>query len=375
MSQIPHTPELRTDPITGRQVIIAPERSHRPGAFTSSEEAAVAEGKPCPFCLGNESLTPPAVLTLPGSTADLPVGPSDSWSLRVVPNLYPATFTGTAPRNRSRIDSSMSPVPNGQRSGAGRNKVDSYFSNDPKSATEGTFHSQPNAGRHEVVIETNRHLTQFTDLSVGEAEQAFLAYAYRFRAWQSDPRICYGIAFKNNGRPAGASIDHVHSQLMGLEVLPNAFVAQWKGSLSYFERQQECVFCNFLEYELADKTRVVDDSGDFVVVCPYASRLPYEMWIVPRTHSSHFERESDFQIRSVAQKVHASLTRLTQLIDNVPFNYLIHTAPFDISHSPHYHWHIEIIPRIAQLAGFELGSGCHLNPVSPEKATAQLQTV
>lgn len=216
---------------------------------------------------------------------------------------------------------------------------------------------------------------RFTDLSVIEAEQAFLAYAHRFRAWQTDPNVRYGIAFKNNGRPAGASIEHVHSQLIGLNTLPNTFVAEWKGASSYFEQQRRCVFCDVLENELADKTRIVDEGDEFVVLCPFASRLPYEMWIIPRTHKSHFDREPDSRVQSIGRKAHAILTRLTQLIEDIPFNYLIHTAPFDISDSPYYHWHMEIIPRIAQLAGFELGSGCHMNPVSPEQAAAQLQTV
>ncbi len=330
-----HDPELRTDPISGRTSIIAPARSARPSSLAAATEDPAA---PCPFCPGNENLTPTEVLRLPGDRSD-----DAKWAVRVIPNLYPATVAS----NRS----------------AGLHDLDDLLT------------QRPNTGRHEVVVETNEHTTCFTDLQPSQAEQVFLAYARRFRDWQSTSELKFGLAFKNSGPAAGATVEHTHSQLIGLTFVPDTFQSEWNGAHDYFARHQRCVFCDVIKTERRHAVRIVDACSDFVVVCPFASRLPYEMCILPVSHTSHFDQTSDARIMAAGRKTHEMLTRLTRCIDNVPYNFLIHTAPFTSSKNDGYHWHVEIIPRIAKLAGFEWGSGCHLNPVSPEQAAKQLRTI
>ena len=366
-------PELRRDPITGRSVIIAIARSERPNALPTAAIEAMPEDS-CPFCPGNESKTPSAVSHYVSGTQESAQSGSHeppSWTLRVIPNLYPATAPcGKAPCGKAPSEKNSC--------GKTGDEAKTSEEGDPISGSSRPdwFISQPNVGRHEVVVESNRHLTSFTELTPSEAEDVFLAYASRFRAWQREsPNVRYAIAFKNNGRQAGASIEHIHSQLIGLEHLPSSFLEEWNQANCFYEKQNVCVFCEATKREVADGVRVVDSDNHFVVVCPYASRMPYEMQILPRSHASHFDQEADTLVRAAGRKTHEMLTRLSKLIENVPYNFLIHSAPFDTQSTPVYHWHIEVIPRIASLAGFEWGTGCHLNPVSPEQAASRLRAV
>lgn len=334
--------ELRTDPIFGNQVIVAPARGNRPGAFAPPVVSPTLSSQPCPFCPGNEDQTPNSLL-------DKKDAGTQDWSLRVVPNLYPATIPDFGAATDATTDVSAEP--------------------------RQVFSSRPNLGRHEVVIESRQHVSQFTQLSALQAELVFQAYVDRFRSWQTESPPRFGLAFKNNGRQAGASIPHVHSQLVALDFLPNWFQQEWEIAERRLAQAGTCAFCEWIEQELDAGSRVVDQDEEFVVVCPFASRMPYEMWILPRRHSSHFDRAPVSLIQAAAKKTHAMLTRLTQIIENAPYNYLIHSAPFDMPDTGVYHWHVEVIPRIAKLAGFEWGTGCHINPVSPEQAALQLRSV
>ena len=343
-------PELRLDPVSRLVTIIAPARGQRPGAFLITPNAKTTT-TPCPFCPGSEDQTPSAVLSYPEQLSPNERSPNNdnpagSWELRVVPNLFPATIHTEA-----------------------------------KPASNDFFASQPSAGYHEVVIESSRHIRCFSELSLEYAELVFLAYAERFRDWRRHTDVKFGIAFKNNGAAAGASLEHAHSQLVGLPRLPAGILAEREGARAHFEQTGQCVFCDMIARELqrnsdsTEQTRIVTANETFVVLCPFASRVPYEMWVLPRHHTSHFDRAGDDVIKAAGRVVHEMLTRLSHLIEDVPYNYLLHTAPFDTPDEPYYHWHVEIIPRITREPGFEWGTGCHINPMFPEQAAARLRSV
>lgn len=300
----------------------------------------------CPFCPGNESLTPAQVAVyMPAegaAAARMPVdGDSrrNDWGVRVVPNLYPA------------LDLELAPTP-----------LDGQF-----------YQRVPAIGRHEVVIESRRHVESFADLTLDEAAQTFIAYRDRFRVWRSDGSVVYPLAFKNCRQAAGSSLVHVHSQLVGMPSLPTQFVTELRGAERYFTDHKQCGFCEMTKSELNIGQRIIQVDDQFVVFCPFASRAPYEMWIVPRRHACSYTDAGPETVTAAGRLVHDCLTRLERVLRNVPYNYLIHTAPFDRSVDHYYHWHIEIIPRITKLAGFEWATGCAINSVEPEQAAARLR--
>lgn len=327
-------PEFRRDPITGNQVIIAPGRAERPGAFSCPQPAdASATASDCPFCPGNESATPSATATFYADEEAAKKVDTTNWSVRVVPNLYPAFDN-----NASNIETS----------------------------DDGFFAHHAAGGHHEVVIESRRHVESLTQLSHLEAVQTFQAYRERFHAWQNDPQIVHPLAFKNCRPAAGASLYHAHSQLVGMRSILPVVERELSGSKAHFDRNGECVFCQTIERELAAKDRIVVADEDFVVVCPYASRTPYEMCVVPRQHSHDFTTTSRELIAGLARCVQDCLSRLEQVVPNVAYNYVLHSAPYLLESASYYHWHVEIIPRVAaaRLAGFEWGTGCLINPLA-----------
>ena len=269
-------PELRLDPVSRSVTIIAPARGQRPGAFLLTPKAETATA-PCPFCPGSEDQTPAAVLSYPEQFSPNEDNPVGSWALRVVPNLFPATVHTEA-----------------------------------KPAGSDFFASQPSAGHHEVVIESSRHIRCFSELSLEYAELVFRAYAERFRDWRRRTDVKFGIAFKNNGGAAGATLEHAHSQLIGLPRLPAGILAEREGARAHFEQTDQCVFCDMIARELqrnstsTKQSRIVTANETFVVLCPFASRVPYEMWVLPRHHTSHFDRAEDDVIKGAGRVVHAA---------------------------------------------------------------------
>lgn len=353
-------PEFRRDPVTGNQVIIAPDRAARPGAKFDSESSSTSRNtRPtaeprspldadCPFCPGNESQTPEPVLV---SLVDDSTENKEKWSTRVVPNLYPAL---TLESNESSVAST------------------------PSHGSGDFYQSTLASGHHEVVIESRRHIESFSQLDDSEAALTFRAYRERFLDWKNDSgqkkaAVVYPIAFKNCRPAAGASRFHVHSQLMGMPFVPNGFQRELHGAQQYFAEQNRCVFCEMIEREIADGRRLIYQDDLFIAVCPFASRAPYEIWILPRKHGAFFENESIETVSAAGLIVRDCARRLEQAIAEVPYNYVVHTVPFDTTDQHYYHWHIEITPRIARLAGFEWGTGCIINTVAPEQAAADLR--
>jgi UDPglucose--hexose-1-phosphate uridylyltransferase len=330
-------PELRKDPVVGRWVIIAHERAKRPHDFRS-EAPPRAEGQVCPFCEGNEQMTPPEILAY-RDFGSRPNGPG--WRIRVVPNRFPAL----------KIE-------------GGLNK-----------RGEGIYDMMAGVGAHEVIIESPRHHVNASTLPEENLRDVIWVYRDRLVDLKKDKRLVHGMLFKNVGEAGGASLEHTHSQLIVTPIVPISVWEEMTGALEFFNYRGRCIYCDMVQQELAAEKRVVLDSAHFTAFCPYASRFPFETWIVPKAHASHFENISKPGVDDLGQVLHQVLGKLEQALDSPSYNYIIHTAPFDHSELPHYHWHIEVIPRLTKVAGFEWGSGFYINPVPPEDAAAFLREV
>ncbi|HEX3725198.1 MAG TPA: galactose-1-phosphate uridylyltransferase [Pirellulales bacterium] len=323
-------PDLRKDPIVGRWVIIAKNRAQRPIELLD-EVLAPPQGGLCPFCEGHEQHTPHEIAAYrsSGTLRDAP-----GWHVRVVPNKYPALEMAEELNQRN----------------------------------QGMYLTMRGVGVHEVIIESPRHLVSTTELSQEPLRDVLLMYRDRLLNWKQDPRLIYGMIFKNVGAAAGASLEHVHSQLIVTPIVPINVAEELAGSQAYFDGHGRCVFCEMIQQERAYQKRIVLDSPGFVVFCPFAARFPYETWILPTSHASHYETLSPADAEELAQVLRRVLIKIETALDWPAYNYIIHTAPFDTQALGHYHWHIEIIPRVTKTAGFEWGSGFYINPVPPEEA-------
>ena len=339
-------PELRKDPITRRWVIVANERAARPSDFARGETPATPSAT-CPFCEGHESTTPPEIAAIrrPGTAPDTP-----GWQVRVVPNKYPAL----------RIE--------------GLTDV----------TWEGMFEGMGGVGAHEVIIETPEHAAHPGVMTPDQLSSVLWMYRERYRDLDGDPRFKYLLLFRNHGRQAGASLAHPHSQLIALPIVPKRAEEELEGAQAYFAREGRCVFCDILRQEVGlppfggegpegNGRRLVWKNDEFVAFAPYASWCPFELWILPRRHTASFGALDDGQLRPLAEILRAVLGRLHACLANPPYNYIIHTAPYDAKVDHFYHWHIEVLPRLSQVAGFEWGSGFYINTVPPEDAARYLR--
>jgi UDPglucose--hexose-1-phosphate uridylyltransferase len=328
-------PELRRDPIIDRWVIISTERGKRP-VFLAEE---VPPPKPvmCPLCPGNEAMTPSEVFALRASPAP-PNSPN--WLLRVVPNKFPAL----------RIEGSLD--------------------------KEGVslYDRMNGIGAHEVIVETPSHGETLADMTADRIRDVFNAYRERIVDLARDRRFRYVMVFKNHGSVAGASLDHSHSQLIALPIVPKRVVEEISGGLNYFRYKDRCIFCDIVAQEKEDQVRVVYENPEFVVISPYASRFPFETWVLPKRHDPYFVvHGADRDYLPLAEAISVVLRKYNRVLNTPPYNFMIHTAPFGNGEMPHYHWHLEIIPRLTKMAGFEWGTGFYINPTPPEEATTYLR--
>ncbi|MDG3004158.1 galactose-1-phosphate uridylyltransferase [Paludisphaera mucosa] len=330
-------PELRKDPIVGRWVIIAHERARRPHDF-KAEPTSHAQSKVCPFCEGNEDMTPPEILAYRDS-GSRPNGPG--WRVRVVPNRFPAL----------KIEGELD------------------------KRGDGIYDRMAGVGAHEVIIESPRHHVTMATLPEENIRDVLWVYRDRLVDLKRDRRLVHGMLFKNVGEGGGASLEHTHSQLIVTPIVPISVWEEMTGSLEFFNYRGRCIYCDMVQQEAAVEKRVVLDTPHFTAFCPYASRFPFETWIVPKAHESHFENIPKPAVDDLAHVMHQVLNKLELALDAPSYNYIVHTAPFDHSGLPHYHWHVEVIPRLTKVAGFEWGSGFYINPVPPEHAAAFLREV
>lgn len=328
-------PELRKDPVTGRWVIIASDRAMRPTDFVR-EQVIPKGGRFCPFCPGNEQKTPPEVLAFrPHGGGRNEAG----WTLRVVPNKFPAL----------RVEGELN------RQG------------------EGIYDHMNGVGAHEVIIETPDHLLTFGELSEKQVEDVFWAFRERVLDLKKDRRLIYILIFKNHGEAAGASLEHTHSQLIALPVVPKRVREELDGAKRYFDFKERCIFCDIVRQELDTGPRVVLETEHYVVVSPYAPRFPFETWVVPKRHYSHFEDIETSSIQNLGWVMRATIRKIDKVLERPPYNLMIHSAPIQEGAMTHYHWHIEIIPKLTKVAGFEWGTGFYINPTPPETAAKFLR--
>ena len=329
--------ELRRDPVDGRWVIIASDRRKRPVDFhTTKYEETSAEN--CAFCEGAEASTPPEIYAIRDPESE-PNGPG--WELRVIPNKFPAL----------RIEGELS------REGVG------YF--DKMSGT----------GAHEVIIETPDHFGDRASLSLKQTENVFRAYRERIVDLRNDPRFKFVMVFKNYGESAGASLAHPHAQLIALPILPKQIVEEMRGAREYFGYRERCIFCDVIHQELEMAERVVCENEGFIAISPWAPMFPFEVWILPRRHDSCFEDCDPAELSRLAAISSEVHQRLDLALRRPHFNSTLHTSPFDDQYNDYYHWHIEIMPRLTHMAGFEFGSGFYINTVPPEEAAKFLREV
>ena len=330
-------PELRRDPIVGRWVIIATERARRP-----QDVSRIREAPPlalCPFEYGQEDKTPREVYASGRPHSAPPNSPG--WKVRVVPNRFPALM------------------------------IEGNLDREPV----GIYDRMNGIGAHEVVIETPDHTRDMANLSDGEVAEVLFAFKARVLDLKNDQRFRYVLLFKNHGAHAGATLDHAHSQLIALPVTPRLVAEEVQGARAHHQHRERCIFCDIVLQERKDRSRLIFENDEFVVFAPYAPRSPFETWVVPKRHESNFEAEPRERLGQCAAALRSTLKRIAVALGDPAYNFIVHSNPLADPPSPSYHWHIEVMPALTHLAGFEWGSGFHINPVPPEEAAEFLRLV
>ena len=329
-------PELRKDPITDRWVIISTERGKRPIDWQSEPKST--RGGFCPFCPGNEDKTPPEIISRPNKDSLLN---ESSWRVRVVSNKFPAL----------------------------------QIEGDLNRRGEGLYDLMSGIGAHEVIIESPNHLAEFADLEIDHIKEILWIFQQRILDLKNDLRIKYILVFKNSGLAAGASLEHSHSQLIATPIIPKRVQEELDGALKHFELKERCIYCDIIRQELHAGKRIVIPRDDYIAVEPFAPRFPFETWLIPTEHISHFEATNQESFDGLAIALKEALLRINKLLDNPHYNFILHTSPVHEPALPEYHWHIEIIPKLTKIAGFEWGSGFYINATPPELAAQYLREV
>jgi UDPglucose--hexose-1-phosphate uridylyltransferase len=326
--------DLRKDPVTGRWVIISTERQKRPNDF-QIETVKTGPDDLCPFCEGHEDKTPPEILAYRNGTH----ANSPGWEVRVVPNKFPAL----------RVEGTL------DREG------------------EGLFDRMNGIGAHEVIIETPDHRATLATMPEQAIERTFWAWRDRVLDLKQDFRLRYIVIFKNHGAAAGATLEHSHSQLIALPIVPREMTEELYGARRHHQQKERCVFCDIIHQEVKDGSRLIAESSEFVAVAPYAPRFPFETWLLPKRHSSRFEDASRGEYAGLARMVKDTLQRMNQTLLSPPYNLIVHSSPLQENAGEFYHWHVEIMPKLTRVAGFEWGTGFYINPTGPEEAAEVLR--
>jgi UDPglucose--hexose-1-phosphate uridylyltransferase len=281
-------------------------------------------------------MTPPEILayreagTMPNSAG---------WSLRVVSNKFPAL----------KIEGSLDKI------------------------GVGLFDKMNGIGAHEVIIEAPSHEVSLCHLPERKVEDLLWAYRDRVLDLRKDSRFQYILIFKNEGEAAGASLEHSHSQLIALPIVPRQVIEEIDGSRLYYNYKERCIYCDIVRQEMYSEDRTVMENDHFIAISPFAAAFPFETWILPKQHNACFDEAQPWEYASLARVLKNVLSRLDKVLNNPPYNYIIHTSPLRGQVKEFYHWHIEIIPKLVKVAGFEWGSGFYINPTPPEEAAAFLR--
>lgn len=336
----PVPPELRSDRLTDTWVILAEERRGRPLDYRLRPEPKPPEDRAaCPFCPGHEAMTPPETWALrdDGAAADGP-----GWRVRVVPNKFPM----------------LGPIGN------------------PAPLGYALRHLQ-GVGLHEVVVETPRHPHPHRARTPREWADLALALQARLRALAQDPRVQYVLAFKNAGPASGASLEHPHSQVLAMPVVPDRVRRELDGLRHHHRMANRCLFEDVLQEELDAKARIVAQDDAFVLLAPFAARFPYELLLAPKAHAPRFEALAPEQVEAFGRALGQALARLEGVLGGKPlesYHFALHTAP-PREKAEEYHWHCEVMPSLAFHAGFEKGTGMFVNHQGPERCAEQLRAV
>lgn len=338
-------PEIRFNPLSGRGVIIAAERARRPFQ-NKSESAAEDRNSPrnCPFCKGNEEQTP-------AQTDSLFFPSSRDWAVRSVPNRYAALTPVSDPwiQNEFQIETGPKSSP-------------LYWKRESAS------------GLHEVIIESPQHVERCGDLDDAQWRRLIQFYVQRIQAAYSDDRWCYVQLFKNQGRSAGASMSHVHSQLMAMPIIPQLVSREVSQLEQYAGEYGECFWCTVLKTELEIGARIVKTTPNFAVLCPFISRFAGETWILPRVHLPSMENSPPEILDELAAIMAEILRKLESVLSEPAYNVIYRNAPRICGQIPGaFHWRVEITPRINSIAGFEIGTGYFINVISPEEFVSRLR--
>jgi UDPglucose--hexose-1-phosphate uridylyltransferase len=330
--------ELRQDPTTREWVIMAPERAKRPQHMPKKRRAEELPDwdESCPFCPGNESQTPSEVLRIPTSSE------SPKWEVRVVPNRFAALgLNGDIVR-----------------------REDGHL-----------FRKMDGIGVHEVIIETPSHNTPLALMEYQAVEKVLLAYQKRYNALKRNRLFKFITIFKNHGWASGTSLVHSHSQLVATPITATYYRRKFDVAVDYYDDNGKCLYCDLLASELHKGDRIVANTNEFIVLHPYASRVPYETWIIPKSHCASFGLFSTAHLAELAMVLKDSLVCLYRGLDNPAFNLMVDTTTTEDEKDPYYHWHIRIVPRLTTIAGFEMGSGIYINTALPEDTARIMRQV
>lgn len=332
-------PELRQSRATKDWVIVATERAKRPRDFVGSRPAKhlTEYESECPFCPGNEHMTPPEILAFRSGLSE---PNTKGWRLRVIPNKFSAL------------------VPSGSRK---------------REAVDGFYRRMDGVGAHEVIIEAPQHNVSLATMNATQAEEVFLTFRERYDELKKDGRFSIVIIFRNHGARAGTSVEHPHSQLIATPFVPTHIRHLLEEAMRYYDDHGSCVFCDTLETELRTKERLVLETKNFVAFEPFASGVPFETTVISRNHNASFGNISEREVREAANVTQSILQTFHLKLGDPDFNLVIRTAPFSDEDEEYYHWYIQIYPRLTTIAGFELGSGINITTAVPEETAKFLR--
>ncbi|MDD3149663.1 MAG: galactose-1-phosphate uridylyltransferase [Candidatus Gastranaerophilales bacterium] len=329
-------PEFRKNIITEEWASIATERAKRPEAhiISGDEVLGIEHNSNCPFCYGNELLTPLEISSVRNNDSK---PNTEGWQIRVVPNKFPAFD------KNGKFD---------------KNEKNTYA-----------------YGEAEVIIDSPHHCQPPSLFEIEQIELLLKAYKERYDFHKQNKKLNYVLIFRNNGKSAGASLPHPHSQLIATPVVPPTVKKEMNGAEKFFNENEKCVFCHLIEEEIKENKRIIAQNDDFIAFCPFASFYSFETWIIPKFHSANFEVITESQLKNFAKIYKITMFKLHKGFNNPPYNYYIHTSPLQENCDKFYHWHMEIIPKFTFPAGFELGTGIFINSSVPEDCAKFLNSI
>ncbi|MBF0408586.1 MAG: galactose-1-phosphate uridylyltransferase [Candidatus Riflebacteria bacterium] len=328
-------PQLRKDPILKQWVIVSPERGKRPGDFQNMNAMPPDDPEKCPFCEGHEKLTPPETMAFrkSGTSPNEP-----GWWVRIIPDRDPIL------------------IPSGN---SGRVGI-------------GMFDAMNSIGIHEVLVEVPNHDQTLQSVSPNQVREVVWAFKQRLLEIKKNPRFKHFMIVKNSGRGV-SSYSHSHSHIVATPIIPKRIEEELDGAREYFHYHDRCIFCDIVRQEQANPVRVIYQDAFFIAFCPFASRFPFEMMVTPILHQPFFEAIDSDHVTGFAAVLQSLLKRMEKLLTNIPYNFILHTSPISETCRDFFHWHLEIIPKLTQVAGFEWGSGFYINPLPPEDAAKYLR--